>query len=136
MKYVWLFVVIIGIAGIYLGIQGDQPEYTRDFGEYPCFLCASVEPDYEVVVFSSTSPSCQRAVGKIQQFCGVTGVKYGGAYFDGAEETPQKLGEVGLEKHGDFLVVVLKNGDIIKTDTNADTVVQFLSDTMKEASDL
>jgi len=137
MKYGWLFVVIIGITGIYLGIERDQPDYTGDFGEYPCFLCASVEPDYEVVVFSSTfCNQCERAIERIQKLCQLTGIQYGGAYYDDAEESFQKLSELGLEKNTDFLVVILKDGAIVDKDTEADTVVQFLSDTVKEASEL
>lgn len=134
MKYAWLPVMLIGIAGIYLGYQENQVDGTEFLGGYPCFLCASVEPDFEIVVFSSTSSEYERAVQKVLKFCRLTGASYGSAFYEGAEETLEKLEELGLEWNSGFLVVVLKNGEIIKTSTNADTVEQFLSQILKEAS--
>lgn len=134
MKYVWLILVICGIASIYLGIQRYQLDHTQNFGEYPCFPCASVEPDFEVVVFSSTGcEPCQRGIERVQRFCRLTGVVYGSTYYDDAEETYEKLNQLGLEKNTDFLIVMLRNGVIIKTSTDATRTELFLSETIKEA---
>lgn len=135
MKYVWLLVVIAGAACVYLGMS--QVEDTGNLGRYPCFFCAATEPDCEVIVFAATDClTCEAAVGKVQRFCRLTGVKYGAAFYDGAEETAQKLSELGLEKDTDFLLVILRNGVIIGKTTNAETAETFLSDKIKEASRL
>jgi hypothetical protein len=137
MKYVWLILVVIGIAGIYLGIQRYQLDHTSNFGGYPCFPCSSAEPDYEIVVFSSPfCDECEGGIQRVQRFCRLTGVFYGSTFYDDSAESSQKLGQLGLEKHTDFLVVVLKGGIVIKTDTNPGYVEQFLSETIKEASQL
>jgi hypothetical protein len=137
MKYIWILVAICGIAGIYVGIQRYQLYHTEAFGEYPCFLCASVEPDYEVVVFSSVDcPDCDQAVQRIQRFCRLTGVRYGSTFYDGSQETAVKLSELGIEKTSDFLAVILKGGIVIGVHTDAATAESFLSEKLKEASQL
>jgi hypothetical protein len=137
MKYIWLLVVIIGIAGIYVGIQRYQLQHTDAFGEYPCFLCASVEPDYEVVVFSSVDcPHCDHAVQRIQRFCRLTGVRYGSTFYDGSQETIIKLSELGIEKTSDFLAVIIKGGTVAGVHTDTTTVESFLSEKLKEVSQL
>jgi len=137
MKYVWLLLVIIGGVGIFLGVERFQVENTENFGGYPCFLCASAEPDFEVVVFSKAAClNCENAVRRAQWFCRLTGVTYGNTFYDDAEESFSKLDELGLMWDSDFLVVVLKDGAVLDTTTDATAVEQFLSETMKEASQL
>ena len=137
MKYVWLIVVICGFIFVYLGYQREQLEETGHFGEYPCFLCTSVKPDYEVLVFSKVPCAvCEKGVLRAQTFCRLTGITYGGAFYDDAEETFSRLEELGLELESNFLLVILKDGAILKTSTNAETVETFLSEIVKEESDL
>lgn len=135
MKYVWVLVVMAGCACIFLGLQ--QLKDTENLGRYPCFPCVSGEPDLEVVVFSSADcPRCEAAIGNVQKFCRLTGVKYGGAFYDDAEESGEKLSELGLEKETDFLIAILKNGAVIYKSTGTETVEAFLSEKVKEASRL
>jgi hypothetical protein len=137
MKYAWILIVMVGIAGMYLGIQRYQMPHTEAFGEYPCFLCSSMEPDFRIIAFSSLNcSSCDQAVSRIERFCRLTGVLYEGVYYDNSGETPQKLSELGLQKTTDFLVVILKNETVIKTGTATETVESFLAQTLKEASQL
>lgn len=137
MKYSWLLVVFIGIAGIYLGIPKYQVQHTEAFGEYPCFLCASVEPDFEVLVFSAVDcSSCDYAVEKAQRFCRLTGVVYVNTFYDNAEATSQKLIELDLQKTSDVLIVVVHQGTVVKTSTSTEDVESFLSETLKEAAQL
>ncbi len=131
MKYVWLFLVIIGSAGIFLGYQRYQIQNTQSFGEYPCFFCVSEEPDFKVVVFSASGCDlCEQAVERSQRFCKLTGIKYEAFYDDAASE---KLSELGLEKDSDFLIVILKNQKIVGKSTNSQDVESFLSGKLKEA---
>jgi hypothetical protein len=137
MKYVWLIAVFIGIAGIFLGFQQYQVEDTEALGMYPCFLCAAVEPDIEVVVFSAVDcPSCDVALSRVMRFCRLTGTHYGGAYYDDSQEAGEALQKLGLEKRTDFLVVVSVKGLVIGTSTSPDTVEEYLSDMVKEAAQL
>ncbi|KYK34443.1 MAG: hypothetical protein HXS46_14255 [Theionarchaea archaeon] len=137
MKYVWLLLVICGGIGIYMGWQQLQVEKTQTFGEYPCFQCASVNPDFEILVFSKVACSyCETAGQRVRRFCQVTGVRYGNTFYDDADESFQKLNELGLEWNSEFLVVILQNGRIIGTHTSAATAEQFLSETLKEAAQL
>jgi hypothetical protein len=137
MKYVWLVAVFIGIAGIFLGFQRYQVEDTEAYGMYPCFLCAAVEPDIKVVVFSAVDcPSCDVALSRVMRFCRLTGAHYGGAYYDDSLETGELLQQLGLEKRTDFLVVVSFKGLVIGTSTSPDTVEEYLSDKVKEAAHL
>lgn len=133
MKYVWLFLVIIGSAGIFLGYQRYQIQNTQFFGEYPCFFCVSEEPDFEVVIFSAPGCDlCEQAVKRSQRFCKLTGIQYE-AFYDDAEITSEKLSELGLEKNSDFLIVILKNGTIVGKSTDSKEVESFLSGKLKEA---
>jgi len=137
MKYVWLLVVVIGIASIYLGIQRLQLDHAENFGRYPCFFCASVESDYEIIIFSAPGcAGCESAVERTQRFCRLTGIQYGGAFYDDEIISQEKLGDLGLTKDSDFLLVILKGGSILKTSKDPVTVEHFLSDTLKEASHL
>ena len=107
------------------------------FGEYPCFLCSAVEPNFEVVTFSALNcPSCDQAVQRTQRFCRLTGVVYVNTYYDNAGETQQKLNELNLQKSSQFLVVVIYKGAIIGTSTETEQVESFLSEVLKEASQL
>ena len=136
MKYAWLPVVFIGIAGIYLGIQRLQMDHVQQFGEYPCFFCASIKPDYEVLVFSSAlCDQCAGSVTRVQRFCRLTGIKYGGAFYDDAEITFERLNELGLTMNSNFLVVILKDGIIIDTSTDLD-VEAYLTTLLKEELNL
>ncbi|MGC1122390.1 MAG: hypothetical protein WBA22_14960 [Candidatus Methanofastidiosia archaeon] len=137
MKYLWLIAVFIGIAGIFLGVQRYQVDHTEAFGMYPCFLCAAVEPEVEVVVFSAVEcPSCDLAGERVIRFCRLTGAHYGGTYYDDSQEAGEALQELGLEKRTDFLVVVSYKGLVIGTSTSTDTVEEYLSDMVKEAAQL
>lgn len=137
MKYVWMVVVIIGIAGIFLGVQRQQLDETGSFGEYPCFLCTSETPDYEIYVFSAVPCAvCERGITRVQVFCQLTGIAFGGAYYEDAEETFVKLEELGLQMNSEFLVVIVRDGVIIDTTTDAERVEQVLSELVKEESRL
>jgi hypothetical protein len=137
MKYAWLLVVIIGIAGIYLGIQRLQVDHAEHFGRYPCFFCASAELDYEIVVFSAPACSgCASGVEKTQRFCRLTGISYGGAFYDDAAVSQEKLTDLGLTKDSEFLLIIIQDGSVFKTATDPTMVEQFLSETLKEASHL
>lgn len=137
MKYIWLLLVVIGVVGIYTGIQRFQVESTGLFGEYPCLLCASVEPDLEVFVFSQVAClNCDRAVERAQRFCRLTGITYGNTFYDDADETYEKLNELGLMWDSEVLIVILENGAVIKTSKDAATVEHFLSEAVKEALQL
>ncbi|MBU7044630.1 MAG: hypothetical protein HXS47_13650 [Theionarchaea archaeon] len=137
MKYAWLVVVILGIAGIYLGIQRLQVDHAENIGRYPCFFCASVQPEYEIVIFSApTCPGCESAVQRIQRFCRLTGVQYGGAYYDDAAISQEKRTELGLTKDSDFLVIIVRRGTVLASSTDPATAEEFLSETFKEVSQL
>ena len=137
MKYGWLLVVVIGIAGIYLGIQRLQLDHAENFGRYPCFFCASAESTYEIIIFSAPAcTGCESAVERTQRFCRLTGVQYGGAFYDDADISQEKLGDLGLTKESDFLLVILQGGSILKTSKDPMTVEHFLSETLKEVSHL
>ncbi|MBU7014792.1 MAG: hypothetical protein HXS52_01505 [Theionarchaea archaeon] len=137
MKYIWLVAVFIGIAGIFLGFQRYQVDHTEAFGMYPCFLCAAVDPEMDVMVFSAVEcPSCDLAVERVLRFCRLTGIQYRGAYYDDSQETGAVLQELGLEKRTDFLVVVFHRGVIIGTSTSAGAVEEYLSDIAKEVARL
>ncbi|MBU6998776.1 MAG: hypothetical protein HXS41_05350 [Theionarchaea archaeon] len=137
MKYIWLVAVFIGIAGIFLGFQRYQVDHTEAFGMYPCFLCSAVEPEVEVTVFSAVDcPSCDLAVQRVLRLCRLTGIQYGGTYYDGSQEAGENLQKLGLEKKTDFLVVVSYRGAVIGTSTSTDRVEEYLSDTAKEVAHL
>lgn len=137
MKYIWLVIVLIGVGGIYLGIQNSQVQYTAAFGEYPCFLCFSVESNYEIVLFLSEDyQESDQVVATVQQFCHITQVEYGGAYYDNAQETPAKLQELGLEKRTDVLVAILQDKIVVDQITGGTGLESALSETLKEVSRL
>ncbi|MGD2247840.1 MAG: hypothetical protein PVF58_05490 [Candidatus Methanofastidiosia archaeon] len=137
MKYVWLVIVLIGVGGVYIGLQDSQVQYTAAFGEYPCFLCFSVKPHYEIVIFLSADyPHYEYVVSTVQKFCRVTQVEYGGAYYDDSHETPVKLQELGLQKTTDVLVVVVQDGVVVDQITRATELDSALSQSVKEVSRL
>ena len=137
MKYTWLLVVFVGIAGIYLGMPRHQVQHTETFGEYPCFLCASVEPDFAVLVFSAVDcPACDYAVERVQRFCRLTGVLYVNTVYDNTDAAAENLAALNLEKQSDILIVVLHENTVIKTSTSTEDVESFLSETIKEAAHL
>lgn len=136
MKYTWILVVFVGIAGIYLGMPRFQLQHTEAFGEYPCFLCASVEPDFDVLVFSATNcPACDYAVERAKRFCRLTGVDVN-TFYDNADAASENLTALNLEKRSDILIVVLHKNTVVKTSTRTEDVESFLSETIKEVAQL